>query len=589
MINQSRLCHRFAISAIMLGAALGASALDLPVRTVNGRACYYYEVQPKETVYNLGRRFGLTKAQIIQYNPSVADGLRAGQVLYFPKSEIDASDLASPQSDNTPKESKKAVSTVTPNTSKPTVHVIKKGETIYGIARQYGITEAQLMAANPRLEERNLRLGSLLNIPIEEKSKVVETPTAKEEAVTTVATPPNRPAEKPVEMTPVTEPVAPTPVLPAEVPTVAEAETTTVTPEVKKLAPARISVMLPFMLSASQPDKQAQLYTEFYRGLLMAADSCRAAGRPIAISAYDTANSLDSVAAILALPELAQSTVIIAPDDEVQLGRITTFAGQHGAKVFNTFAVKSTLHRTDSAMMQANIPHSAMYDTAVDGMLDRFEGYTPVLLVPNDGKNDKIEFQARVKRKYSQRSLPVIEIPYHNTLKDSDLDGLDRTQRYLFIPASGTQTEFARVIPALKAYKEGLDDLNGAMLFGYPEWITFRNDALESMRFMNTTIYSRFFNDETSLRSKDFTANYSAWYGMPMLNAIPMQGILGFDTGMYIIQALNDGDKFPGKGVYRGIQTDFHFAPDADSKGTVNYGMYLINFRPSGINEKISL
>ena len=89
IMNYHRLRNRIVLTVAIMGGALGAVALDLPTRTVNGSVCYYYEVQPKETVYNLTRRFGLTKAQIIQYNPTVADGLRAGQTLYFPKDEVD--------------------------------------------------------------------------------------------------------------------------------------------------------------------------------------------------------------------------------------------------------------------------------------------------------------------------------------------------------------------------------------------------------------------------------------------------------------------------------------------------------------------
>lgn len=57
---------------------------DLPVTKVGGRDCYYYEVQPKETVYSLCRRFGVSRDELLKHNPDAADGLKAGQRLYFP-------------------------------------------------------------------------------------------------------------------------------------------------------------------------------------------------------------------------------------------------------------------------------------------------------------------------------------------------------------------------------------------------------------------------------------------------------------------------------------------------------------------------
>lgn len=79
------------LNILPLGAtmlAISVSAANLPTRMVDGQECYYYEVQPKETVYGLCREFGITKSQLIQYNPAVADGLRAGAVLYFPVAEF---------------------------------------------------------------------------------------------------------------------------------------------------------------------------------------------------------------------------------------------------------------------------------------------------------------------------------------------------------------------------------------------------------------------------------------------------------------------------------------------------------------------
>lgn len=75
------------LNILPLGAAMLAvsvNAANLPTRMVNGQECYYYEVQPKETVYGLCREFGITKSQLVQYNPSVADGLRAGAGTIFP-------------------------------------------------------------------------------------------------------------------------------------------------------------------------------------------------------------------------------------------------------------------------------------------------------------------------------------------------------------------------------------------------------------------------------------------------------------------------------------------------------------------------
>ena len=44
-------------------------------------------------------------------------------------------------------------------------HTVRAGETSYAIARRYGVQPAALLAANPGVEPRRLRVGQVLNVP----------------------------------------------------------------------------------------------------------------------------------------------------------------------------------------------------------------------------------------------------------------------------------------------------------------------------------------------------------------------------------------------------------------------------------------
>ena len=89
-------------AALIISAvtALSAAAftLDLPIETINGIEYYVYRVAPKETVYSITRKLGITRDQLIQANPAVADGLRAGETLLFP------TDKTQPTTKEEPKE-----------------------------------------------------------------------------------------------------------------------------------------------------------------------------------------------------------------------------------------------------------------------------------------------------------------------------------------------------------------------------------------------------------------------------------------------------------------------------------------------------
>ncbi len=590
---------------IMLASSLSAGAAKLPTRVVNGEECFYHEVKPKETIYGLCKEFGITKAQLVQYNPSVADGLRAGAVLYFPVAsfpELGTEPTASEEYSTKSKKPKVYLGESDDNTAtyrKGNVHHVEKGETIYGICKRYGISESELMQLNPSLN-KGLKHGTLLMLP--------DSCQEPDELVTQPAPAMEQPAV-PAEPAPVVEAAVPdVPAIPIQ-----KADTSAVsimpTPAVTGITPpsvtdaekadtssvdsrsTNIAVILPFMLGDDNPDKQAQLYTEFYKGLLLAADSLRHHDRPITIRAYDSSASLDSVVRILGRDEIADVNVIIPPDDDDQLDAIARFARERNAAVFNIFAVKNDSYLSNPDILQANITHSAVYPKAIDEFIRLYPQYTPVFLTGIDGKSDKKEFTSMLREQLRIRGREYIDLTYTSYLKESDLASLDSDGWYVFIPESGTSSEFSHIAGALKTFRESHADYNQVRLFGYPEWITFRGNSLENLHTLDATVYSRFYNDDNSYRSRDIAEKYKKWYGNQMISAVPVQGILGFDAGYYMLKSLQDnhGDIINTELHYDGVQSGFHFSVKGGSAGKVNDTLYFIEFRPSGLIDKHSV
>ncbi len=581
--------------AIAVVANFSVYAMDLPKRLVNGKEYYYYEVKNKETIYGICRDLGITKAQLVKFNPSVADGLRSGVTLYFPVDEMDNA-----VTESTPKaKPETAPAHQTVSNSSSNIHLVQKGETIYGISRHYGMTQDELIALNPSIVN-GLKQGTILHI------KPTKQPEASQEAVVPPAPEAKEMAQEEEQnyTTPVStidNPVAATPApsdTEADDPATDEEETNLAenataeeeeTVDEEEPQSVKVAVMLPFMLNQSSPDKQAQLYTEFYKGFLLAVDSLRNINRQVEIMAFDTADNLDTLNNILSSPQLEGVSVIISPDNEQQLNAINRYAVENDVDVLNIFAVKSELYRTSPQILQANIPHTEMYRQAIKGFMDMAaHDYTPVFISSPDGKNEKNEFLNMLKAELGNQGREYVDITYSGHLKESDLASLDKEKQYIFIPASGTLSEFNRIISALKNYREALLDYNLVRMFGYPEWITFRGDALESLHLMNSFIYSRFFNDEESYRTTEFNNSYKKWYGTSVMSAVPVQGILGFDTAFFLLKAIqrNPDNITDSNYTYNGIQSGYHFVKQPEHEGEINDILYLINFRPSGISDK---
>lgn len=697
----------FALCSSMLLSAM-AGVDDLPVKVVNGRTYHYYQVQPKETIYSLCQKLGITKNDIYRYNPSAADGLKVNQILLFPAEENPA--------------------------GKTTVHVVAKGETVYGISKAYGITVSQLIEWNPMAKD-GIRVGQRLavskpatagNESLTDGGKAVATDSDEDAAEAQTATDENADVErytikqgqtlyriaiehftsveKLIELNPgldshnyqagqiilvpkrsvsvggtqqnvadsnvgdasagevvnqkdaesntrvatyvvkknetfysiarkhnvtveALENANPSvgalkegmiltiPVNEALVESVGSdsandakegtvvtpgtndvtgAETTVTTLPGEAVEPGddsmNIALMLPFMLGNERQSRQAQLFTEFYKGFLLAVDSMRNCGTPIKVHAFDTSASLDTVKSILQRPEMKNMQLIITPDAEAQMSEIAAFGRDNNVNVLNLFVVKDQTYRNTPYLMQGNIPHHDMYEKAIKGMVGKFSEFTPVIVSRKDGVSDKAEYISMLKRHLESEGIQYKTIEFTGLLKSEDLMQLGSDGKYAVIPVSAKLSELNHIIPGLLEFKEQSTQYDPIRLFGYPEWTTFRGEPQDNMHKVNTIVYSRFYTVPDDPALKEIEDKFERWYSKPMANYVPRQGLFGFDAGMYVIKALmangGDFDKFTPS--YSGVQNGFSFTGEAGA-GKVNDELYFINFRPSGLIDKISL
>ena len=79
--------------------------------------------------------------------------------------------------------------------------------------------------------------------------------------------------------------------------------------------------MLPFMLNNSVETKQSKLYTEFYKGFLLALKDVneRYNDNEINVYTYDTEGTTDKLMSILSIDEVKEMDLIFAPDVLEQL------------------------------------------------------------------------------------------------------------------------------------------------------------------------------------------------------------------------------------------------------------------------------
>jgi membrane-bound lytic murein transglycosylase D len=127
-----------------------------------------HTVASGETFYGIARRYGVTAAQLRAINPDVdQEQLEIGDVLRLPASARDSRAGSSSSSTQAPRTGSQSGGQRTGNQAGSTqrrTHTVAAGETLFGIARRYGVTVAAIREAN-EMETDQVRTGQRLVIP----------------------------------------------------------------------------------------------------------------------------------------------------------------------------------------------------------------------------------------------------------------------------------------------------------------------------------------------------------------------------------------------------------------------------------------
>jgi cell wall-associated NlpC family hydrolase len=156
-----------------------SSAKEIAKTTDNSAVKYSqktHAVLTKETIYGIAKQYDVTVAELYKVNPTLEkSGLRKGGKITIPVTETNAAIVA--QNTVSVNTTQKEAITASPlvNATNNNVSLLREvlpNETKYAIAREYGISVADIEAANPVLVSEPLKIGQQLIIPSKVESKL---------------------------------------------------------------------------------------------------------------------------------------------------------------------------------------------------------------------------------------------------------------------------------------------------------------------------------------------------------------------------------------------------------------------------------
>lgn len=549
-------------------------------------------VDKGETLYGLSKMYNVTQDEIISLNPSVKAGLKSGQRIVIPQPKQEVSSAS--------------------DASSIVFHTIKKGETLYSLSKQYNTSIEGILALNPGVSPTNFKVDEIIKIqPNSVKSELKETSVTtmvpyvakKGDNYKKIAKDNDIDIDDLKAANPNTNKVKAGKTI--QIPVTTKDSVLMVVNEgtenelrynssarikeiydsihdIKSGNGIKIAMLLPYMLDEQSPSKQARLYTEFYKGFLIALDKARKqCEENIEVFAYDTKSSSAQLDSLLSLPELKEMDLIFATDDSEQLKTISAYCNENKIYMVNAFSLKTEDYNTNPYMFQINTPQTFMYADVYDWFDNEFKDHE-IVFVHKKGSTKK-DFANDLKSHIESSGKSVAQMEYVTSLMAEKLsEHTDSLKKYLFIPTSGTKNVMSKLVSAVKALKADRSDIQVSVL-GYPEWVTYTDEWQKTFHAVDTYFYSRFFTNPDNPKLEEFNSLYKKWYGEKTLNAAPVFGLLGYDAGMYFIDAMCDAKNDISKidNNYDGIQSHFNFERTSNWSGYINKSVYIIHYTPS--------
>jgi LysM repeat protein len=351
---------------------------------ISGTPYYIHIVKKGETAYSISKEYGITVEELTKENPPAVYGLQEGQALRIPHREV--SGKKSAQSD---------IAQSRRDESRFIYHKLEPGQTVYSISKLYGVSENDIMSANPGIDIKRLPVYSEIAIPRREfmtekeefavqDSKYIFHKVVKGESIASIAEKygltvrelrrENRdtrfpqvgdylriPVIKPPEMPPVETPAVDTLIVIAP-----PADSVIMLPRPAGYTKVRdlsgsfdVAVLLPFYLTENadrieidssrmvrgkkiyKPVKRPEEwiyrssigFVEMYEGILLAADTLRSLGLNINLYAFDIKSDTVDLTRIIMRGELEGMELIIGPVYSRNLSIVTAYAGKLGIPV----------------------------------------------------------------------------------------------------------------------------------------------------------------------------------------------------------------------------------------------------------------
>ena len=562
-----------------VAASAVADTVETPVSAPRANLPIRHTVQKGETVYSISKLYNIPVTAIYNLNPSAREGVTPGQQLTL----------------QTVREA------VTKDDRNFSYYKVKSGDTLYGLAKENGITVESILKANPGISESNFKADAVIKLPPRGSGVVIVNDTTTRETVgrfdtyqvgknetwASIAAANGMQEQLLQQANSIKQPkskkyiVIPRLRLDTVVSRVVRVDPREFTQEgiqeiyedVHAIADSAMHPAVNYAIVLDEPTSKKDL--EFVRGAVTAIDRLKGAPYRINLKVIDSRKGAEEVTAELAA---FKPSAIVSTADKNLPDYLVRYSTENATPLVNTFDVKSEAFNDNPYVVHLLTPSNYFNDEVTEWVKNRYDGYTLVMAGEKDSADSMGEalMKAWTPGKVvgvSTEALPTLQ----------------------FLPANSYllycwPVKKAEVATLLEKIGEAREANPGAVIevLGRPNWVVFDESLSKELHAANVTLPSRFYYDPASPEARGFASAFNSVFRRTPQKSIPLFAGVGYDATNYFIRSIarTGGDLNEFKPSNSTVQSVFELTRPTNWSGFFNPAVLMLRFSPAGSVEK---
>ena len=585
-----------ALAALMIGSNIMANTPEVrrseSIVRIEGDSYYVHTVEAGQTLYSLAKAYEVSTAAIVHYNPLIAGGLKAGQVLKIPAVGV-----------TQPKMSQRKINRLFDE------HVVKQGETVYSISRTYAVPVATLLEDNASLDPTHLAIGQTVLIRKDQKGDGNEKQSMEQlneykEALNSVSNDYvyhlvmhgetlyslsklyNSTQEELIEWNSLTDGLKAGTMLrvgiakqtdtPSELPdsttqTTTEVEQPPVFENVEITTNehsnhSTIALMLPLRAEGAA----SASYLEFYQGFLLGMEDLKSEGLSFTVNIYNSARSEQAIEQIISSDSFEATNLIVGPVYDNELQAVLPYA------IEQKIAVVSPLAATDSLHASVLFGMAPKESSKADKMSALFAQEDNIVLVY--GNSNDTELEAEIKAALTNKQYCT----YNYVGGDIPASLFKSESRNVYVVMARSELEVDKILAALSSAHNNLvsrSQLQAATVsvVGSSRWNRFANIDRNLFFKMGVSYVTSYLAKRGDNIIDRFDSRYiDAYQALPS-----MYSYRGYDAAVIFGRAITSQQGVVGyvqSTLHKPLQTQYRFVQSQVGDTYVNNEWVIVRY-----------